>query len=146
MISIRKTLNPESDIYSKLQIDMSNFSSALTEIFDAGLLNRKQWSEVLDVDELMLLAWAQDEAMPIAKYLRAILDVAERDERFQPALAKLNTVLDTPIPKCKTLRHYLIIDLKNSFLESLDTLSPEVQERILFEASRLIREHRANDF
>lgn len=120
-----------------------NFSEALAAIFDAGPLSRKQWSEILGVKEEILLSWIQNKSMPTPTCLRAILDIAERDDRFESALYKLNAILDEPINwERKTLRHYLIAPILNQFLESLDTLSPANQERVLFEASRLIRKQR----
>lgn len=118
------------------------------------LLRREQWAKVLGVSEGALTHWTQGAHVPTPRNLRAILDVAHRDVRFKPAVDRLEALLDVPLesiglertkdePLGTTLRHQLVAPIRNAFLTGLDTLPPTAQERVLFEAARLVREARS---
>jgi transcriptional regulator with XRE-family HTH domain len=135
-------------------------ASILAAVIDAEtdglpLLHRREWADILGVSAATLSYWTNGSNVPTPTHLRSILDVARRDERFERALARLEQALDVPLASllgsaraeeetpARTLRHVLVKPIKDAFLNSLGTLPPAVQERVLFDASRLVREARS---
>lgn len=136
------------------------FGGALAAVIDAEsddrrILRRKEWAEILGVSEPTLSYWTGADHLPNPRNLRSVLDVARRDDRFKRVLARLEAVLDVPLATslgperaeklkpARTLRHVLVTPIREAFLNSLDTLPPAIQERVLFDAARRVREARS---
>lgn len=156
------TTREENGSSSRSASARERLADVLVAVIDAEsdgrpLLRRKEWAEILGVSEPTLSYWTRNEHAPSARHLRSILDVARRDSRFAPALARLETVLDAPLASSigpgraegekpgTTLRHLLVAPIREAFLGLVEMLPPSAQERVLFDAARLAREARSSE-
>ena len=128
-------------------------NEVLAKVFDCGLLSREEWSQILNEPVERLAGFVAGTALPSPRNLRYIDDVVMRDTRFPQV--EFNAVLDhapwrevvDPVHRPRDwvglpLRSIALKPMRDSFMESLETLDPADQEAVIFEAAKMMRKRR----
>jgi len=132
---------------------MSEFAKFLRRIFDpkgpCGM-SRHEWATVLAVTESTITRWGDDASFPGPESLRRIYKTLEEDPGTRDLFAEFKAVAAKPFHKLSpiatgnypTLAHYMVRPIREAFLRTLDTITPDQQEAVLFEAAELARQRR----
>lgn len=130
------------------QLNRSRLATVLTGLLDdTNLFSREQWAEILNVSMPALSQWVNDQTIPRALVLwsliRIVTERAKGGQFSEPYKAYL-AIADLPGPEIsphgerigKSLKHYMIVHLRDVFLANLDAMSAAKQEEILSSAIR----------
>lgn len=135
---------------------MKTLPELLRRIIDeTKMLTREEWAEVLSVSPKQLADWVLGLTMPTPRALRAIGDIVDRDLRFPQQEWKdlMNAPLQDVYPEAswevrkevgQNLGSYALKDMRQAFLERLESLLPEEQEQVIYEMSGVIRRRLRN--
>lgn len=138
---------------------MSIFAEALRALLDDYQTTRAEWAEILNIDEEAIDHWITDQAMPKAEVLRGLMAVLINDSRVpRTVIDDFKALFSRPVEEVTsfdyrvklprigpTIGHYIVSPIRQAFLRTLDTLTPELQEQVLFKAAELCRDSRGDN-
>lgn len=146
------TINNQKTIAKK---ELSDLAMTLRWfIDDNNYYDRSQWASILGVSERDIAAWLDDRDIPQAVNIRSMWSTLIGDTRFtDEELEKFYRLIHRPSVDVSphgnrmspTIRHYMVSPVLDGFMGTLNTLSPHLQEEMLFKAGQMCREEREND-
>ncbi|MEK7505083.1 MAG: hypothetical protein AAB589_02265 [Patescibacteria group bacterium] len=134
---------------------MSLFADQLRALVDAtGLFNRKEWAEVLSVDEMDIESWLNDKSIPKDETLRMMLGILrESDGVPEKVLSNFDVFCFCPAAEVsshskelgRSVGDYLVEPLFRGFKRRYNQLPPNLKEAVLRRACDYIGQLKADN-
>lgn len=131
----------------------SEFASTLKRLMVASKFHMTDWSVILNVKESVVWQWFVDAAFPSAEVMRRIVRTLDENstitdemmEAFETMADKNLYVISPWLIESRTLAEYMTLPIREAFMRTLDTVRPDLQERVLLEAAELARHWREKE-
>ncbi len=128
----------------------SEFASTLKKLMNVAGYSVTEWSNILNVREYAVWGWFMDAAFPSPETMRRIVRTLEENsnitdemmEEFETMSDKNLYVISPWLLDARTLSEYMTQPIREAFMRTLDTVRPDLQEKVLLEAAELARHWR----